>query len=407
MKQINVGFIGMGCRGKLLSSIVADMEEANIVTVCDLYEDRQKEAAEAIEKKAGKRPKTCGDYHELLKDDKIDAVIIAASWEAHVPVAIDCMQAGKVTALEVGGAYTVEDCYALVEAQERTGTPFMFLENCCYGKFELLSTALVRKGMMGEVVHCHGAYGHDLRSEVLDGRVNRHYRLNNYISRNCENYPTHELGPIARLLGINRGNRMVSLVSVASKAAGLREFSHDPRNPDPTLIGQKFAQGDIINTLITCEDGSTISLKLDTTLPRFYSREFTVRGTKGCCLMDINAVLLDDEGLEEFFDPQLSVEKYLNNAEQFSEYLPEIWKDMDKERTRCGHGGMDYLMLREFFRAVREARPMPIDIYDAAAWMVITPLSEQSIARQGAAVEIPDFTNGAWRARKNTDIVEL
>ncbi len=407
MKQVNVGFIGLGCRGKLLSSIVAEMEEANIVAVCDLYEDRQKEAAEMIGQKTGTKPKTCGDYHELLKDDAIDAVIIAASWEAHVPVAIDCMQAGKITALEVGGAYTVEDCYALVEAQERTGTPFMFLENCCYGKFELLSTALVRKGMMGEIVHCHGAYGHDLRGEVLGGRVNRHYRLNNYITRNCENYPTHELGPIARLLGINRGNRMVSLVSVASKAAGLQEFSHDPRNPDPSLAGQKFAQGDIINTLITCEDGSTISLKLDTTLPRFYSREFTVRGTKGCCLMDINAVLLDDEGLEEFFDPQLSVQKYLNNAEQFSEYLPKIWKDMDKKKTHCGHGGMDYLMLREFFRAVQEGRPMPIDIYDAAAWMVITPLSEQSIARQGAAVEIPDFTNGAWRTRKNTDIVEL
>ena len=407
MKQVNVGFIGLGCRGKLLSSIVAEMEEANIVAVCDLYEDRQKQAAEMIGQKTGTKPKTCGDYHELLKDDTIDAVIIAASWEAHVPVAIDCMQAGKITALEVGGAYTVEDCYALVEAQERTGTPFMFLENCCYGKFELLSTALVRKGMMGEIVHCHGAYGHDLRSEVLGGRVNRHYRLNNYITRNCENYPTHELGPIARLLGINRGNRMVSLVSVASKAAGLQEFSHDPRNPDPSLAGQKFAQGDIIHTLITCEDGSTISLKLDTTLPRFYSREFTVRGTKGCCLMDINAVLLDDEGLEEFFDPQLSVQKYLNNAEQFTEYLPKIWKDMDKQKTHCGHGGMDYLMLREFFRAVQEGRPMPIDIYDAAAWMVITPLSEQSIARQGAAVEIPDFTNGAWRTRKNTDIVEL
>lgn len=407
MKQVNVGFIGLGCRGKLLSSIVAEMEEANIVAVCDLYEDRQKQAAEMIGQKTGTKPKTCGDYHELLKDDTIDAVIIAASWEAHVPVAIDCMQAGKITALEVGGAYAVEDCYALVEAQERTGTPFMFLENCCYGKFELLSTALVRKGMMGEIVHCHGAYGHDLRSEVLGGRVNRHYRLNNYITRNCENYPTHELGPIARLLGINRGNRMVSLVSVASKAAGLQEFSHDPRNPDPSLAGQKFAQGDIIHTLITCEDGSTISLKLDTTLPRFYSREFTVRGTKGCCLMDINAVLLDDEGLEEFFDPQLSVQKYLNNAEQFSEYLPKIWKDMDKEKTHRGHGGMDYLMLREFFRAVQEERPMPIDIYDAAAWMVITPLSEQSIARQGAAVEIPDFTDGAWRTRKNTDIVEL
>ena len=339
MKQVNVGFIGLGCRGKLLSSIVAEMEEANIVAVCDLYEDRQKEAAEMIGQKTGTKPKTCGDYHELLKDNAIDAVIIAASWEAHVPVAIDCMQAGKITALEVGGAYTVEDCYALVEAQERTGTPFMFLENCCYGKFELLSTALVRKGMMGEIVHCHGAYGHDLRGEVLGGRVNRHYRLNNYITRNCENYPTHELGPIARLLGINRGNRMVSLVSVASKAAGLQEFSHDPRNPDPSLAGQKFAQGDIINTLITCEDGSTISLKLDTTLPRFYSREFTVRGTKGCCLMDINAVLLDDEGWRSSSirsSPYRSISTMQNSSRNTSPRSGRIWTS--KRRTAATEG---------------------------------------------------------------------
>ena len=35
------------------------------------------------------------------------------------------------------------------------------------------------------------------------------------------------------------------------------------------------------------------------------------------------------------------------------------------------------------------------DVYDMAAWMVITPLTEQSIAL-GSSVEIPDFTNGRW-----------
>ncbi len=407
MNRIKTAVIGLGCRGSLLASIIADMEEAEIVCVCDLYEDRQADAAAMIEKKSGRKPRVCTDYHEILHDKTIRAVIIAASWEAHVRIAVDCMRAGKITALEVGGAYRIEDCSLLVQTYEQTKTPFMFLENCCYGKFELLSTALARKGLLGEIVHCHGAYGHDLRAEVLGGNVNRHYRLNNYLKRNCENYPTHELGPIARLLGINRGNRMRSLVSVSSKAAGLTEFSRTPRNPDPSLCGQAFAQGDIVNTLITCEDGTTISLKLDTTLPRYYSREFTVRGTKGCCLQDIDAVLLDDEGLEEFFEPLDSVKKYLGNAAEFSEYLPDIWKNVEKDRLRCGHGGMDYLMLREFFRAVQAGRPMPIDVYDAAAWMAITPLSEQSIKQGGACIEVPDFTNGRWKTAKNEDVVPL
>ena len=407
MNRIKTAVIGLGCRGSLLASIIADMEEAEIVCVCDLYEDRQTDAAAMIEKKSGRKPRVCTDYHEILHDKTIRAVIIAASWEAHVRIAVDCMRAGKITALEVGGAYCIEDCSLLVQTYEQTKTPFMFLENCCYGKFELLSTALARKGLLGEIVHCHGAYGHDLRAEVLGGNVNRHYRLNNYLKRNCENYPTHELGPIARLLGINRGNRMRSLVSVSSKAAGLTEFSRTPRNPDPSLCGQAFAQGDIVNTLITCEDGTTISLKLDTTLPRYYSREFTVRGTKGCCLQDIDAVLLDDEGLEEFFEPIDSVKKYLGNAAEFSEYLPDIWKNVEKDRLRCGHGGMDYLMLREFFRAVQAGRPMPIDVYDAAAWMAVTPLSEQSIKQGGACIEVPDFTNGRWKTTKNEDVVPL
>lgn len=406
MQKVNVALIGLGCRGKSLASMMNEIEEAEIVAVSDVYEDRMGDIAALVEQACGRAPKQYADYRKALEAKEVDAVVIATSWESHVTIAADSMRAGKVTALEVGGAYTVEDCERLVRVYEETKTPFMFLENCCYGKFELLSTALVRQGMMGEIVHCHGAYAHDLRAEVLGGRVNRHYRLNNYLTRNCENYPTHELGPIARLLNINRGNRMVGLVSVASKAAGLQTFASDPRNPDPTLMGKRFAQGDIVNTLITCEDGTTISLKLDTTLPRFYSREFTVRGTKGCCLQELNAVLLDDNGLEEFFDPNKSVRKYLDCAKKFSEYLPKIWKEAEKGRLTGGHGGMDMLMLREFFRAVLEKKPMPIDVYDAAAWMVITPLSEVSI-RTGASVPIPDFTHGAWKTRKEEDVVPL
>ena len=410
MDKLRLGIIGVGNRGLLLSHLLAGMKEAMIVSVCDLYEEKRNKAVEEIGQICGVRPKSCSDYHDILAAKDIDAVLIATSWETHVPIAIESLKAKKITAIEVGGAYCIEDCWKLVRAYQETKTPFMFLENCCYGRFELLATALARSGKLGTIVHCHGAYGHDIRDEVMGGRINKHYRLKHYIENNCENYPTHDLGPCARLLNINRGNKMCSLVSVASKAAGLEEYARSSRNMDPTLIGQKFAQGDIVNTIISCEDGSTISLKLDTTLPRFYSREFTVRGTKGLCLQDLNAIIIEgeNENLHEFFDPEDSSKKYINSAEKFSDrFLPAIWRGIDKEKLKTGHGGMDYLMLCEFVSAAREGKEMPIDVYDAASWMAITALSKQSIAGHGASVEIPDFTEGKWRTRNREDVVPL
>lgn len=201
--------------------------------------------------------------------------------------------------MEVGGAYSLKQCYDLVDTYERTKTPFMFLENCCFG------------------------------------RENRHYRLRNYLNRNCENYPTHDLGSIARILKINHGNRMMHLSSVSSKAAGLHEYILSHKAEDETIV-----------------------LTLDTTLPRYYSRNFTVRGTKGMYEEATDSVFLDRE--------------------------EDIAHDFDW-RKKCNGNAEQY-----------EGEPMPVDVYDAASWMAITQLSEMSIQKGGAVVDIPDFTNGKW-----------
>ncbi len=153
------------------------------------------------------------------------------------------MRAGKYTAVEVAGAYSVEDCWKLVRTHEETGVPCMMLENCCFGRDELMVLNMVRRGLFGEVVHCQGGYRHDLREEVSTGREMRHYRFRNYLYRNCENYPTHELGPIANVLDINRGNRMLTLVSVASKSAGLHEYLLREKRPEITTRKHEFCPG--------------------------------------------------------------------------------------------------------------------------------------------------------------------
>ena len=399
MKPIKIGIVGLGQRGRGMLNVFLAYSNVDVVSVCDVYQDRLEEISKVILEKRKHEPKKYLNFDEMLANNGVDAIYVASSWEEHINQAIKCMEHHIPVAMEVGGAYSIKDCWRLVNAYEKTKTPIMMMENCCYDKFETLLINLSEQDKFGEIIHCHGAYSHDLRKEISEGNIIRHYRLRNYISRNCENYPTHELGPIAKLLKINAGNRFVSMVSLSSKSRGLEKYIEDGKCPDESLKGVKFAQGDIISTIITCENGETITLTLDTTLPGYYSRQLQVKGTKGCANQEANMVLFDEENKEELWHPYESLVKYGNNAEKLKEYLPKYWREITPEQIELGHGGMDYFMVGAFLDALTNNKEMPIDVYDAAAWYSITPLSAKSIKFSGKPYKIPDFTRGKYKER--------
>lgn len=398
-KSINLAVIGLGQRGMQLIEPLLKMDDVKIVGVCDKYADRVENAAKSVKNACGVAPLQTDDYREILNIEKLDGVVIATSWEKHIEIAIAALKKGIFTAMEVSGTYNLQECFDLVEAQEQSGTPFFFLENCCYGQRELMCLNMARQGLFGEIVHCDGAYCHDLRNEVSFGKENRHYRLEHYKHHNCENYPTHDLGPIAKLLNINRGNRMVRLVSMASKAEGLKQYIKDKKSDDKELMSTEFSQGDIVKTLITCENGETITLTLDTTLPRIYSRQFTVHGTKGMYQEDGDYVFLEKDiknvGLIEAKPQKL----WRNRKKYAKKYDNDLWLHKSKGMKKSGHGGMDYLVLRAMVNAAKGETLPSIDVYDAASWMCITALSEQSIKNGNVPVEIPDFTKGKYKNR--------
>jgi len=395
MKEFRVGIIGLGQRGLNMTKQVVDIKGVKITAVCDVYEDRIDQICEVIKERTGEVPVLCTtDYHEVIASDIVDVVMVFAAWEGHIPMCIASMKAGKPIAVEVAGAYSIEQCWEVVKVYEETKTPIMMLENCCYGRVELMLLNMVEKGLFGTVVHCNGAYKHDLRSEIMIGGMEkgRHYRFRNYKNRCCENYPTHELGPIAKLLKINHGNRLDSLISVSSKSAGLHEYIVENHADNNELVNTIFNQGDVVTTIIKCSNGETITLTLNTTTPTFYTRDLKVIGTKACYDDVTKSIFVDGTGANhnDFID------KVHNNAEKYiNEYDHPIWQKYESEGIRKGHGGMDWLVLNAFFDALRENKPMPIDVYDMATWMAITPLSEKSI-KLGTSVEIPDFTNGKW-----------
>lgn len=395
-RTVRLGIVGLGGRGIGQMQTLLDMPDVRVAAVSDVYPDRVERARQVAREKQDFTPDGTLDYRELNARDDLEAVVVMSSWTTHIRIAVDAMRAGKRAAMEVGGAASVEECWQLVRTSEDSGQPCMMLENCCYGQEEMALLNMVKKGLFGELVHCQGGYQHDLREEIGKGDSNRHYRQDNFLHRNGELYPTHELGPIAKYLNLNRGNRMLSLVSMASKAAGLGAWLRENRAGEP-LAERQVNQGDIVNTIIKCANGETILLTHDCTLPRPYSRGGRIQGTRGIWMEDNRSIFI--EGCSPH-DPACWTHAWESDKAYMEKYKHPLWKAYEEYGLRGGHGGMDYLVLRAFVESVQNHAPAPIDVYDTAAWMVITCLSEQSVAMGGMPVPIPDFTNGAWTGRE-------
>lgn len=395
-RSVPITVIGLGNRGYGQLQTLLEMPDVEISALCDKYPDRLERAAKAVEESGRPRPLATLCDEEAVRA-AAEAVIIMTDWVSHIRIAVAAMEAGKYAAMEVGGASSLEECRQLVRVSLRTGKPCMLLENCCYNREEMALLNMVKQGLFGELVHCGGGYQHDLRDEIGMGDVSRHYRQLNFLSRNGELYPTHELGPIAKWLDINRGNRMESLVSMASKARGMGAWLEKHRPGDP-LAARSFRQGDVVTTMIRCARGETIFLVHDCTLPRPYSRGGRLESTKGIWMEDNRSIFL--EGISPEDPDSWDRCKWQPFDSYLEEYEHPLWREYLEYGMRGGHGGMDFLVLRAFLEAVQKEENTPIDVYDTASWMAITPLSEQSISMGSMPVPIPDFTDGRWIGRE-------
>jgi predicted dehydrogenase len=318
-------------------------------------------------------------------------------------MSVDAMKAGKRVGVEVSAANTLEECWDLVHTSEQTGVPCMILENVCYRRDVMAVLNMTRQGLFGAIVHCRCGYRHDLRGVKFNpgvtfgegARGEARWRTEHSIHRNGDVYPTHGAGPIATMLDINRGNRFVTLVSTATKTRGLRDYilRHPEGGPDHPNAKIRWKLGDVVTSLITTARGETILVTHDTNLARPYSLNFSVQGTGGLTDFDkdLRRIYIEAKSrshLWEDLDPWLE------------QYDHPLWKKYGEYAAGSGHGGMDFFVLHAFVESVKREVDPPLDAYDAAAWSVITPLSETSIAGGGEPQQFPDFTRGRWMKRE-------
>ncbi|GHE33299.1 glycosyl hydrolase family 109 protein 1 [Sphingobacterium griseoflavum] len=403
MERVRIGFIGVGNRGAAAVERMSRIDGVDIQGICDVRMQKAEEAKTRIvagNHEAKIYASSDQAWKELCDRTDVDLIYVATQWALHAEIAVYAMEHGKHVALEIPAATTVEDCWRLVMTSETTKKHCVILENCCYDFFELLTLNLARQGFFGEIVHCEGAYIHDILNSFFekDARYDL-WRLKENAERNGNLYPTHGIGPICQILKINRGDRMEYMTAMASKDFSLGNKAREVAATDESFkdfVDRPF-RGNMNVSSIATSNGSTMMLQHDVSTPRPYSRIHLVSGTKAFAqkypLPGKIAV-----GHEDFLDEQAM-------RELEKKYTPNIVKQIGElAKSIGGHGGMDFMMDWRLIDCLRNGLPVDMDVYDAASWSVIGPLSEWSVANGSQPIAIPDFTMGRWQGNKVHEI---
>ena len=400
LNTVRIGIIGLGMRGPDAVKRMSFIEGVQIVALCDKFPERVN-SAQQILVTAGlpKAAEYSGEegWKALAERADIDLVYTCTPWRLHTPIALYAMKNGKHAVTEVPTCVTIEECWAIVEMSEKTRKHCMMLENCCYDFFELLTLNMARNGVFGELVHAEGAYLHNL----LDLNFSKTgyadmWRLRENASRNGNLYPTHGLGPIAQCLDINRGDKMDYLVSMSSNDFLMGETARQKAAADPFFqeFTNKNYRGNMNTTMIRTSKGKTIMVQHDVTSPRPYSRIHQLIGTKGMACKWPEPPRIALGKAEHWLD-----EAQMKEIEE--KYTLPIVKHVGQFAKKVGgHGGMDFIMDWRLIDCLRNGLPLDHDVYDAALWSSIAPLSEQSVANRSKSLDVPDFTRGGWKTNK-------
>ena len=393
-QSVRLCMIGMGGRGGSLLGTLLQFPEADVRAVCDLLPDRAQSAAQSIEQHTGRHPEVYAGselaWEKLVRRADLDAVIIATPWEWHTRMAVAAMQAGKYPGVEVPAAITLRECWDLVRTSERTGISCMMLENVCYFQRVLTLLRMVQEGVFGDLLHGEAGYQHDCRFLMFDAQGKLTWRGRHSATKNGNLYPTHALGPVAQWMNINRGDRFVSLVSLSTPARGLKRYAVEKLGPDHELARRDYAQGDINTTLLKTAKGLTVTLYYNILSPRPYDLILRLQGVKGLYLDTNNSISLEQPGKTS--DQWEPFEPYQQK------YAHPLWQALAAEAAKSGgHEGAEYLMFHDFLKAVRNKAPAPQNVFDAATWSAVVPLSIESVAHHGELIAFPDFTRGKWK----------
>lgn len=373
-RKIRIGVMGAG-RGSSMINYCAQANNAEVVAICDKWEDglkRQRELHADL-------PITYyTNFDEFIEHD-MDAVVLANYANEHAPFAIRAMKAGKHVFSEVLPVQTMKEAVELVEAVEQTGRIYAYGENYCYMPAPVEMRRLYRAGVLGEFEYAEGEYIHNCENiwpAITYGEPD-HWRNTMYSTFYC----THSLGPIVHITGL----RPVSVTGF--------ESTMNARN---LRVGSKGGQFGI--EMVTFENGG-IAKSIHGDLYK-NSIWYTLYGSKGRA-----ESAREDAENGDVSRVYLNVDEYdgeYPEHDRVQTYQPKDALSVDAQIF--GHGGSDFYSMYHFVEKIRgDENADVIDVYEALDMFLPGLFAYRSILAGGAPMAIPDLRDKAVREQYRDD----
>jgi hypothetical protein len=401
---VRMGITGIGNRGSGTVMRFASIEGVEIVAINDLEKDRVDAAIKSIAETHNPVGYSDGkeDWKRMCERDDIDLIAIATPWQLHTDQAVYAMEHGKHVFTELPAAQTIEECWSLVEASERTKKHCVQMSGSCHEGDSAVVLNMIRNGLFGEIIHGEGGYIHDLMNHYNFSKTMYHdmWRLKENIDRHGNLYPQHALTPMAQMMDLNYGDQMSHLVSMSSKDFMMGERAKELAADDEfwmSYVGKDY-RGNMNSTMIRTHNGRTILIQHDVTTPRPGIRFNLIAGTKASYLARPGRIGYS------YNDGWIPQEEYDALVEEYTPEITKRFRQMVEGAKRPGRAERSYERVTatdwRLIDCLRNGLPVEMDVYDAALTSAVIPLSEWSVANKSAPVDVPDFTSGAWKNNK-------
>ncbi|GIN70609.1 oxidoreductase [Bacillus sp. J14TS2] len=352
--NLKVGIAG-GKRGKVFYQEFSRHEGVEVVAIMD-PDQKVLDEFTAV-------PFLYTEYDQLLECD-LDIVVIASPMQYHAQQAIAALNKNIHVLSEVTAATTVEECQALLEAAQNSQAQYMLGENYCYIPENICIKNMVAAGLFGDIYYAEGEYVHNVRALHHDEQGKETWRKKMQVGRAGITYGTHSLGPVLQWMD----EKIAGIYCVGSGASRYPGYTHD----------------DTTTMLCKTGSGAMIRIRLDLLSNRPHQMNYySLQGTKGCY----------EAARSKNQEPLVWIEGYAKHSEEwlplsdfYDEYLPFKLEDIP---NRKNHWGGDYLMVTDFLTAIKEDKPVPINIHQALEMTLPGILSEESIMTEGKMIEMP------------------
>ena len=359
--KLKVGIVGAP-RGQSFIRSFQAIEETDVIAICDLKID----VVEGVASQFNIDQKYT-DFEKMVQSD-LDIVVVSTPMALHAPQSTLALQEGKHVISEVPAATDLQQCWELAKSVENSKKKYMMAENYVYTRENILIRELAMQGLFGDIYFGEGQYIHELKSLNEITKWRRKWQT----GRNGCTYSTHSLGPVLQWFE----DRVCTVSCFGS--------GHHYEDSE----GKQYENEDTISMICKTTRGGLVEIRVDMLSDRpALGQYYSLQGTKGCYEA---ARGLGDQPkiwLAEHSD-QIAWQSLSDFEEQ---YMPEIWRNPSMEALQAGHGGGDYLEVREFVDSIVNDTKSPIDIYESLDMTVPGLVSEVSINRESIPVEVPDF----------------